>query len=148
MRGLAEGTAYTYDRGDFLGIGGPVKGSLNFWGISDHGTDNLGLGRATVSPEPDVDYRYKIIDQHRQDLGEGLTFTAEFGLISDRNFLQEYFKPQWDQDKDPTTDLELKVRREDISMSLMAERGWTTLSPRRNGCRASTITCWANRRAG
>jgi hypothetical protein len=120
-RGLAEGTTYTYDRGDFLGISGPVKGSFNFWGISDHGTDNLGLDRSSVLPEPDVAYRYKVIEQHRQELADGLTFTAELGKISDRNFLQEYFKPQWDQDKDPTTDLELKFRREDISMSLMAE---------------------------
>ena len=43
------------------------------------------------------------------------------GKISDRNFLLEYFKPDWDEQKDPTTDLDLKFRRENMSMSLMGE---------------------------
>jgi hypothetical protein len=120
-RGLSEATEFKYDRGDFLGIKGPVIGKFNFWGISDRGTDNLGQDRPSVQPEPDVNYRYEAIFQHRQDLGEGFSFTAEFGKISDRNFLLEYFKPDWDGQKDPTTDLELKFRRENFSMSLLGE---------------------------
>ena len=57
-----------------------------------------------------------------QDLGEGVTFTAELGKISDRNFLQEYFKQEWDEWKDPTTDLALKLRRENMSMSILGPR--------------------------
>jgi hypothetical protein len=120
-RGLAEATEFSYDRGDFLGIKGPVTGKLNFWGISDRGTDNLGLDRPSVQPEPDVNYRYEAILKHRQDLGEGFSFTAEFGKISDRNFLHEYFFSDWNEQKDPTTDLELKFRRENFSMSLLGE---------------------------
>ena len=120
-RGLSEGTEFVYDRGDFLGIPGQAAGKLNFWGISDRGTDNLGWDRPSVMPEPDVNYRYKVFDQHRQELGEGFTFTAELGKISDRNFLQEYFTQDWDELKDPTTDLELKFRRENFSMSLFGQ---------------------------
>ncbi|MGO9115393.1 MAG: hypothetical protein ACLP9L_39785 [Thermoguttaceae bacterium] len=120
-RGFSEGTEFVYDRPDFLGISGQASGKSNFWGIDDRGTDNLGQGRSSVLPEPDVKYRYRIFDQHRQDLGEGFTFMAEFGKISDMNFLQEYFKQDWDELKDPTTDIALKFRREDMSMSLLAQ---------------------------
>ena len=120
-RGFSEGTEFLYDRSDFFGIPGQTSGKFNFWGISDRGTDNLGWGRPDVEPEPDVNYRYRLLDQHRQDLGGGFTFTAELGKISDRNFLQEYFRQEWDELKDPTTDVALKFRREDFSMSLMAE---------------------------
>ena len=92
LRGLSEATEFQYDRGDFLGIPGQASGKFNFWGISDRGTDNLGLDRPVVLPEPDVNYRYRIFDQHRQELGEGFSVTAEVGKISDRNFLLEYFR--------------------------------------------------------
>ena len=121
-RGLSEGTEFVYDRDDFFGlVKGKVAGKINFWGIEDRGTDNLGEGRSSVLPEPDVPYRFRFIEQHRQDLGEGFTFTAEVGKISDRNFLLEYFKPDWDEQKDPTTDLDLTLRRENMSMSIMGE---------------------------
>lgn len=125
LRGFAEGTKYTYERSDFLGIPGQVSGLWNFWGIDDHGRDNLGQGRPSVEPEPDVPYRYEIIGHHRQDLGqelgEGWTITGEFGKISDRNFMLEYFKSDWDGQKDPTTDLDLKLRREDMVLDLFAQ---------------------------
>jgi hypothetical protein len=120
-RGWAEGTEFLYDRSDFLGIHGPVSGRFDFWGISDHGRDNLGGERSSVAPEPDVNYRYRLFDQHRQDLGEGFSFTAELGKLSDRNFLQEYFTQDWNESKDPSTDVAVKFRREDVSMSLMGE---------------------------
>ncbi|MEI8376210.1 MAG: hypothetical protein WCJ35_25600 [Planctomycetota bacterium] len=120
-RGLSEGTSFVYNRGDFFGIPGAVSGKIDFWGISDHGTDNLGGIRSSVMPEPDVNYRYRLFEQHRQNLGEGFTFTAELGKISDRNFLQEYFKQDWDGQKDPTTDLQLKLRRENMSMSILGQ---------------------------
>ena len=121
LRGSSEGTEFVYNRGDFLGISGQAAGKINFWGIFDHGTDNLGQGRSSVLPEPDVNYRYRFFEPHRQELGEGFTFTAEVGKISDRNFLLEYFKQDWDEQKDPSTDVALKFRRENMSMSIMAE---------------------------
>ena len=53
--------------------------------------------------------------------GRGLTFTAEVGKISDRNFLLEYFKSDWDEQKDPTTDIDLKLRRENVRMEFFAQ---------------------------
>jgi hypothetical protein len=121
QRGFSEGTTFTYDRKDFFGISGPVTGQWNFWGIDDHGTDNLGGGRPSVLPEPDVNYRYELVGRHRQELADGLTVWGELGKISDRNFLLEYFKSEWDEQKDPTTDLGLTYRHENMAMSLFAQ---------------------------
>ncbi len=121
LRGFSEGTTFTYDRKDFLGIPGPVTGQWNFWGIDDSGRDNLGGGRPSVAARPDVNYRYELIGRHRQEIEDGLTVWGEFGKISDRNFLLEYFKSEWDEQKDPTTDLGLSYRTGDMSMSLFAQ---------------------------
>ena len=44
-------------------------------------------------PEPDRDNRYKVLARHRQYLENNFQLTGEFGLISDRNFLEQYFEP-------------------------------------------------------
>ena len=105
----------------FSAFPGRLAGRFNFWGISDRGTDNLGHGPVQRPARARRQLSLSdFFDQHRQDLGEGFTFTAELGKISDRNFLQEYFQQEWDELKDPTTDVDLKFRREDFSMSLLA----------------------------
>ncbi|NQU20391.1 MAG: hypothetical protein HQ567_03845, partial [Candidatus Nealsonbacteria bacterium] len=100
-RGFGHGTTVMYDRDQFFGVPGPTAGLADFWGIGDHGTDNLGRGRRNLPPEQS--YRYKLFWQHRQQLAGGLQLSAEVGWISDRNFLEEYFESEWDQLKDQTT---------------------------------------------
>src|SRR6185312_7237910 len=46
---------------------------------------------------------------------------AELGLISDRNFLEQYFEWDWDQKKDATTGFELKRATDNMSYSLTAD---------------------------
>jgi len=41
-------------------------------------------------------------------LGGDWTLTGELGLVSDRNFLEQYFELEWDTFKDESTDLDLK----------------------------------------
>ena len=50
-----------------------------------------------------------------------LQLSAELGLISDRNFVEEYFKREWDELKDETTGLELKQYNENRSWSVTAD---------------------------
>ena len=47
--------------------------------------------------------------------------TAETGWISDRNFLEEYYKREWDELKDETTGVELKRSYDNISWSVTAD---------------------------
>ena len=118
-RGFGHGMSYLYHRDQFFDIPGPMAGMADYWGIFDNGFDNLGINRSHVIP--DVDYRYRFLWQHRQQLPEGFKLSAEVGKISDRNFLEEFYKREWDELKDQTTDVELKRTYENRSLSLFAQ---------------------------
>lgn len=118
-RGFGHGTALAYSVGELFDMPGPASGLIDFWGIHDSGWDNLGSDRRRLDPE--ADYRFRLLAQHRQVLPEGFQLTAELGWISDRNFLEQYFKREWDELKDRTTGLELKQIRDNMSWSLSAD---------------------------
>ena len=105
-RGWGVGTNLEYEFGSFLGIQGPTRGFLDAWGIDDQGLDNLGRDRRALFPEKNP--RGRILRQHRQRTLGGLQITSEAGIISDRNFLEQYYELEWDTWKDNIVGLELK----------------------------------------
>jgi hypothetical protein len=74
-----------------------------------------------MNVEPEASYRYRLFWQHREMLPYDLQFSAEVGWISDRNFLEEYYKNEWDTLKDETTGVELKRVTGNSSWSLTAD---------------------------
>ncbi len=118
-RGLGHGTTFLYRGEQFLGIPGPVTGLVDYWGIQDDGFDNLGRGRRAI--EPEKDYRWRWLWQHRQLLPGKWQLTAEAGWVSDRNFLEQYFEREWDELKDLTTGVELKRLRENRSLAIAVD---------------------------
>lgn len=106
QRGPALGTTVTYRRNDFFGIPGPTYGFFDAWGIRDTGLDVLGRGRRDIPPESE--YRGRVLGRHRQWLNPDLEWIAEVGYLSDRNFLEQYFEEEWDQDKDHDTTLRIR----------------------------------------
>jgi lipopolysaccharide export system protein LptA len=117
-RGFAQGGTFKYSLNDFLDVPGATNGLVDFYGILDHGRDNLGGNRGALLPEPDVDYRYRLFWEHRQVLPDDFRLSVELGFISDRNFLQEYFQREWNDLKDEDTRVELKQTRDDWSWSI------------------------------
>lgn len=106
LRGLGHGTTFIYNRGDLFGLGGPASGLFDAWAINDRGLDNLGSDRRAVPAE--IDYRYRVLNRHRQLLPNNMILSGELGLVSDRNFIESYFEREWDEFKDQSTDLELR----------------------------------------
>ncbi|WP_148072123.1 LPS-assembly protein LptD [Bythopirellula goksoeyrii] len=100
-RGFGYGTDFTYERSQILGYEGPAIGALDFWGIKDHGTDNLGFGRRDIVPEED--YRFRLFGEHRQRLTSGWDITGGIGWLSDRTFLEQYYEQEWDEEPIPTS---------------------------------------------
>lgn len=117
-RGLGHGTTFSYARGDFLGMDGPASGMLDYWGIKDHGEDLL-AGRGWV--EPESEYRYRLFGKHRQQIAGQYLLSGEVNWISDRNFLEQYYRNEWETFKDFTTGLELRHARDNISWSVSAD---------------------------
>ncbi len=118
-RGFAAGSGFRYSREGLLGIPGDVDGFIDAWGIDEHGRDNLGRDRRALFPEEDL--RGRILARHRHELGADWLLTGEFGLISDRNFLEQYYEREWDEWKDQTTGVELKRQSGNTSLSITAD---------------------------
>jgi len=118
-RGLGHGTTFSYDNTPFPYSAGHAAGLADFWGIYDHGEDNLGEGRRRL--EPEEDYRFRWFWQHRQEVFADYQLSAEFGWISDRNFMQQYFEEEWDTLKDMTTGVELKKAQGNMSWSVTGD---------------------------
>lgn len=118
-RGPALGTTVTYSRDSFLGMNGPANGFLDAWGINDTGLDTLGRDRVDIPPE--TEYRGRVLGRHRQWLGSDFEWIAEIGYLSDRNFLEQYFEEEWDQDKDHDTNLRIRKYYHNNLFELSAE---------------------------
>ncbi len=100
-RGPGGGIRSLFDT-DALLFGMPVHNTG--WGqayyINDHGRDNLGLGRRDL-PIPN-DNRGRIIFRDRITIDDENWIQAEIGHVfnNDRNFLEQYYEPEWDNQKD------------------------------------------------
>jgi hypothetical protein len=116
-RGFGYGTTFDYERQNLFGVPAGTGGFLDAWAIKDHGDDNLGLLRRDVPPEKS--YRGRVLWQHRSLLPDNFQVTGEVGLISDFNFLEQYFEREYDQLKDQTTDVELKQYLDNSTWSLV-----------------------------
>jgi hypothetical protein len=103
-RGFALGTNFNYNVPN-LGVG-PAQGYLDAWGIKDKGLDFLGADRFNLPPEKDT--RGRLVFKHKQYLSTDTEFWAEAGIVSDRNFLEQYFEQEWDTQKDYSTALRLR----------------------------------------
>lgn len=104
-RGLAGGGRFTLDRPS-LWFAGPTSGYLDAWFINEQGLDILGNDRINLTPEADV--RGRAAGRYRSNLTPNMEFWAELGYITDRNFLEQYFENEWDQQKDFSTALRLR----------------------------------------
>jgi hypothetical protein len=109
-RGIGYGTTFRYDRGFLPWMSDDTRGRFDAWFIKDHGLDNLGLDRRALVPEQT--YRGRILLDHQQRFGDGYKLVGQGSIISDNNFLQEYFLEEWNDYSDPVTRLRLSKRTE------------------------------------
>lgn len=124
-RGPGLGTEFSYDRrgeeldiplGPFTGKG---KGRFEFWGVYDTGEDNLGMDRRHLRPEKE--FRYQIFGQHRSTFGNDWELRFQLGVLSDRNFQEEYFQRSWYEEPDRATQIEIRKSEENRTLSLWAD---------------------------
>ncbi|MCR9296613.1 MAG: organic solvent tolerance protein OstA [bacterium] len=105
-RGPAIGTHFDYNAPTWL-FGVPGIGTSDSWFIRDSGLDTLGIDRQNLVPEKKT--RGRSFSRHRLFLSQNWELLGEWGWISDRNFLEQYFENEWEQQKDFTT--ALRARR-------------------------------------
>ena len=119
-RGIGHGTNFEFNRFMDRGLfSGPIQGDIDFWGIYDWGKDNLGYQRRAVQPEEK--YRYKMLGNIRHTFGRGLELQSQFGVLSDRDFMEEYFENDWYLKESPHTGVMLRQEIDNMSWDLAAD---------------------------
>jgi lipopolysaccharide export system protein LptA len=123
----------------------PYFGYLDLWGIRDHGNDVLGSGPAVVTygppgfgkrgfqridvpPPPEVPLRGRITFRYMQSLlpsdapdDADDRLQLEVGYLSDRHFLEEYYKRLFDSGLDQETLAYYIRQRENRAFTVMTE---------------------------
>jgi hypothetical protein len=132
------GSDFDYLAPDFFGIPGKVNGLAKVYGIIDNGPDNLGGGRTVGEPHPE--YRGRILwRQGIADMSNGFTFLGQAAGISDRNYIEQFFKPEWDNGINQDTWAYLRQTDQNMGWYVMGEvrtRPWineTNWLPRLDG---------------
>lgn len=111
-RGPAIGGSGTYRGTDLFGIPGQYWGQSLLYYVHDTGRDRLGnVGRLDLPLG--TNNRYWINERHKQYLPFNMEFRGEIGILSDRNFEEQYFEQQYDTGKDVETLGYLKQQYDD-----------------------------------
>ncbi|MFN0198770.1 MAG: hypothetical protein ACKVT0_18640, partial [Planctomycetaceae bacterium] len=107
-RGPGVGTSGDYRAESLFGMPGISSGLGSLYYVHDTGSDNLGLGRRSLIPE--TSDRWRIMHRHHQELPNQWDLFGELGILSDRNFFEQYFEDDFNNDKDQETLLYARKR--------------------------------------
>lgn len=100
-RGPAAGSDYSYNlpARDSTGLS-PGGGEIVLYGINDKATEDiLGGNRGQVQDTYPPGFRGRAQWRHVQDLNalvDGLYFQGQAAFVSDQNFLEQFYKTEWD----------------------------------------------------
>ncbi len=96
-------------------------GMVRAYGIYDAGTDILGGNRPNSDFRP-TSARGRLFTRDAVwDLPGGFSIQAQFSAESDRNFLEQYYKPEFDQDPNHTTYIYVKQQQDNYALSALAQ---------------------------
>ncbi len=111
-RGPGGGIEVNYEREDYFG-------SVLGYVIDDHGTDRLSRTREDVDVPEDLRGRFRL--QHRQYLPDGWQLTAEVSYLSDQNFLEQFYRTEYNVGKEQETLLYLKRIQDNWGLAFLGK---------------------------
>jgi hypothetical protein len=126
-RGPALGTEYDYAGKDLFDLPGKYVGLVKAFGINDTGTDVLGGGRGEFDNHPE--WRGWFLWRHGQELPDDFTVQFQASVLSDKNFLEQYFEDEFDRGLNQETFLYVKQQRDNWAWTVLTEpriRNWVT----------------------
>ena len=113
-RGIGGGVATEYEREDYFGR---MLGYI----INDNGEDRLGRNSTRKNLEPPRDLRGRFRWQHRHFLPYGWQLTTEVSYISDKNFIESYYRDELNIDKEQETLVHLKRIEDNWGLSFFGK---------------------------
>ncbi len=127
-RGPALGTTFDLASPTFFGLPAQSTTQVKAYGIYDTGNDILGGGRGEREDHPDFRGRL-LARENLQGLPNGFVLQGQFAPISDRNFLEQYFKNEFDTDLNQSTYAYVKQTQGSWAWTGLVEprlRNWVT----------------------
>ncbi|WP_146663871.1 LPS-assembly protein LptD [Anaerohalosphaera lusitana] len=112
QRGLGTGVAAEYERQDYYGW-------VSSYVIKDSGEDDLGRINSRENLEPESDWRGRFTARHRHYLPYDWQATVEVSYLSDKNFLESFYRDEFDNGKAQETLLYLKRLKENWAFSIL-----------------------------
>jgi hypothetical protein len=132
IRGPALGTTFDYAGFNLCDIPNRYVGQVKAYGIDDTGKDILGGGRGENDHHPELRGRLTW-RQDVQDLPDGFSVQSQLSALSDHNFLEQYYKREFDQDPNQETFLYVKQQNGNWAWTGLVEpriRNWVTETER------------------
>jgi hypothetical protein len=126
-RGPALGSNFNYAGKNLLDIPNSYAGLVKAYIIDDTGKDILG-GTRQGQPHPELRGRFTW-QQNVQDLPDGFTVQSQISYLSDMNYLEQYYKREFDQDPNQETFLYVKQQQNNWAWTGLVEpkiRNWVT----------------------
>jgi hypothetical protein len=111
-RGPGGGVEVDYERENYFG-------SVLGYVIDDHGLDRLSRTRRDIDVPEDVRGRFRL--QHRQYLPYGWQLTAEASYLSDQNFLEQFYRTEYNVGKEQETLLYLKRIQDNWGLAFLGK---------------------------
>jgi hypothetical protein len=113
-RGMGGGVNIEYTRENYFGR---IIGYI----IDDHGEDRLGRHYTRKDLEPPRELRGRFKFQHRHFLPYNWQLTAETSYLSDRHFLEQYYRAEFNTDKEQETIVHAKRIEDNWGLSLLGK---------------------------
>jgi hypothetical protein len=134
LRGPQIGSTFDYVEKDLFGVPARVAGNVKAYGIYDTHTDNLGgpnlmgLPRGSEDHHPD-ERGWFLWRQNVQDLPEGFSIQSQIWALSDKNYLEQYFKSDYDNEINQETFVYVKQQQDNWAWTGLVQPGiqdWMT----------------------
>ena len=128
-RGPGIGTLYNTAANDFFGIPAKYTDTIRAFGMYDRNYDILGGIRPMNNFRPPAARGWYLQRIDSEDMPYGFNFMAQISPVSDRNFIEQYYKTPWDLDPNFDTFLYVKQQQNNWAWSVMARprlRNWVT----------------------
>jgi hypothetical protein len=111
-RGVGTGVEVDYEKQDYFG-------SILGYVIDDHGHDWLSRNREDVPVPDDLRGRFRLL--HRQYLPYRWQLTGEVSYLSDKNFLEQYYRTEYNVGLEQETLLYLKRIQDNWGLSFLGK---------------------------
>jgi hypothetical protein len=128
QRGPALGTNFDYAGKNLFDISNSYVGTIRAYGINDTGKDILGGGRGEFEQHPE--WRGRLFwQQNVLDLPCGFSVQTQLSALSDKNFLEQYYPREFNNDPNQETYLYVKQQQNNWAWTGLVEpriRRWVT----------------------